>query len=130
MFLPSAQAPNFVWKTTDFPAAQKGYKWIIVLQVLLSKCFFSFHETAMGRGCILVLLVERYGSTDSVVPQVLVTATTQLLLWRDRRNGRKQISNSRSAPESDEVLASRLAEVETKGQSQGSIDAAERGKAV
>jgi hypothetical protein len=31
------QAPNFVWKTTDFPAARKGYTWSIVLNVLLSK---------------------------------------------------------------------------------------------
>ncbi|KNG91321.1 putative allantoate permease [Aspergillus nomiae NRRL 13137] len=28
-------APNFVWKTTDFPAAKKGYLWDIVLQCLL-----------------------------------------------------------------------------------------------
>lgn len=34
----SAQAPNFVWKTTDFPAAKKGYLWSIILQVLLSEC--------------------------------------------------------------------------------------------
>jgi ACS family pantothenate transporter-like MFS transporter len=31
------QAPNFVWKTTDFPAAQKGYTWVVVLQGLLSE---------------------------------------------------------------------------------------------
>lgn len=31
------QAPNFVWKTTDYPAAKKGYTWSIVLSVLLSK---------------------------------------------------------------------------------------------
>ena len=33
----AAQAPNFVWKTTAFPAAKKGYLWSIVLQILLSK---------------------------------------------------------------------------------------------
>lgn len=32
------QAPNFVWKTTAFPAAHAGYTWCIVLQVLLSMC--------------------------------------------------------------------------------------------
>lgn len=29
------QAPNFVWKTTEFPAARTGYLWSIVLQILL-----------------------------------------------------------------------------------------------
>lgn len=53
-YVVQAVAPNFVWKTTDFPAAQKGYTWAIVLQVLL----------------------------------ILVTAVIQLLLWRDRKNGR------------------------------------------
>lgn len=33
------KAPNFVWKTTDFPAARKGYTWSIILQILLSKSF-------------------------------------------------------------------------------------------
>lgn len=37
----SEQAPNFVWKTTDFPAAKKGYLWSIILQVLLSECCAS-----------------------------------------------------------------------------------------
>jgi MFS family permease len=36
-YVVQAVAPNFVWKTTDFPAARKGYLWSIVLQVLLSK---------------------------------------------------------------------------------------------
>lgn len=31
----SGQAPNFVWKTTDFPAARKGYLWCIIMQILL-----------------------------------------------------------------------------------------------
>lgn len=31
------QAPNFVWKTTDFPAARKGYLWCIIMQVLLGE---------------------------------------------------------------------------------------------
>ncbi|KAK4238361.1 major facilitator superfamily domain-containing protein [Achaetomium macrosporum] len=95
-YVVQAVAPNFVWKTTDFPAAQKGYTWSIVLQVLL----------------------------------ILVTATTQLLLWRDERKGRKQVTNSAPASESDVILEGRQAEVDSKGQSQGSIDAAERGDAV
>ena len=33
------QAPNFVWKTTDFPRAAKGYTYSIVLQILLSMYF-------------------------------------------------------------------------------------------
>ncbi|CAK7565427.1 MAG: hypothetical protein SEPTF4163_003344 [Sporothrix epigloea] len=31
-----AIAPNFVWRTTDFPAATRGYVWSIVLQVLMA----------------------------------------------------------------------------------------------
>ncbi|KAI9930667.1 hypothetical protein ASPWEDRAFT_50878 [Aspergillus wentii DTO 134E9] len=34
-YVVQAVAPNFVWKTTDFPAAPKGYLWMIVLQILL-----------------------------------------------------------------------------------------------
>ncbi|CAK7203795.1 hypothetical protein SEUCBS139899_006543 [Sporothrix eucalyptigena] len=30
-----AIAPNFVWRTTDFPAARRGYTWSITLQVLM-----------------------------------------------------------------------------------------------
>ncbi|PYI14794.1 MFS general substrate transporter [Aspergillus violaceofuscus CBS 115571] len=33
-YVVQAVAPNFVWKTTDFPAAKKGYLWCIILQVL------------------------------------------------------------------------------------------------
>lgn len=40
------KAPNFVWKTTDFPRATKGYTWSIVLQVLLS-------ESAQAFNCVL-----------------------------------------------------------------------------
>jgi ACS family pantothenate transporter-like MFS transporter len=36
-YVVQAVAPNFVWKTTQFPAAKNGYLWCIVLQVLLSK---------------------------------------------------------------------------------------------
>ncbi|KAF3763484.1 MFS general substrate transporter [Cryphonectria parasitica EP155] len=34
-YVVQAIAPNFVWKTTDFPRATKGYTWSIVLQILL-----------------------------------------------------------------------------------------------
>ncbi|KIW68139.1 hypothetical protein PV04_04106 [Phialophora macrospora] len=34
-YVVQAVAPNFVWKTVDFPAARKGYTWSLVLQVLL-----------------------------------------------------------------------------------------------
>jgi ACS family pantothenate transporter-like MFS transporter len=36
-YVVQAVAPNFVWKTTKFPAAKSGYLWSIVLQILLSK---------------------------------------------------------------------------------------------
>lgn len=39
-YVVQAVAPNFVWKTTDFPAATKGYTWSLVLQVLLSMLSF------------------------------------------------------------------------------------------
>ncbi|KAH8602384.1 major facilitator superfamily domain-containing protein [Bisporella sp. PMI_857] len=34
-YVVQAVAPNFVWKTTEFPLARKGYTWSIVLQILL-----------------------------------------------------------------------------------------------
>ncbi|KAJ5777357.1 hypothetical protein N7520_000603 [Penicillium odoratum] len=34
-YIVQAVAPNFIWKTTDFPAAKKGYLWSIILQILL-----------------------------------------------------------------------------------------------
>ncbi|KAL2157232.1 hypothetical protein VTH06DRAFT_6272 [Thermothelomyces fergusii] len=34
-YVVQAVAPNFVWKTTDFPKATKGYTWSIILQCLL-----------------------------------------------------------------------------------------------
>ncbi|KAJ5279833.1 allantoate permease [Penicillium angulare] len=36
-YVVQAVAPNFVWKTTDFPAAKDGYLWAIILQILSSK---------------------------------------------------------------------------------------------
>ncbi|KAG6364809.1 hypothetical protein INS49_006413 [Diaporthe citri] len=36
-YVVQAVAPNFVWKTTDFPAARKGYLWCIIMQVLLEE---------------------------------------------------------------------------------------------
>ncbi|KAL2177338.1 major facilitator superfamily domain-containing protein [Thermothelomyces heterothallicus CBS 202.75] len=34
-YVVQAVAPNFIWKTTDFPRATKGYTWSIILQCLL-----------------------------------------------------------------------------------------------
>ncbi|KAB5551072.1 major facilitator superfamily domain-containing protein [Coniochaeta sp. 2T2.1] len=36
-YVVQAVAPNFVWKTTAFPAARSGYLWSIVLQILLGE---------------------------------------------------------------------------------------------
>ncbi|KAJ0118256.1 hypothetical protein J7T55_009039 [Diaporthe amygdali] len=59
-YVVQAVAPNFVWKTTDFPAARKGYLWCIIMQILL----------------------------------VVVTASIQLLLWRDRKNAARAAEES------------------------------------
>lgn len=40
-YVVQAVAPNFVWKTTDFPWARKGYLWSSILQILLGKFFLS-----------------------------------------------------------------------------------------
>ncbi|KAM0820933.1 putative Major facilitator superfamily (MFS) profile domain-containing protein [Seiridium cardinale] len=58
-YVVQAIAPNFVWKTTDFPAARKGYTWSIVLQILL----------------------------------IVITATIQLLLWRDKKRAARAAAN-------------------------------------
>ncbi|KAG9853293.1 MFS general substrate transporter, partial [Aureobasidium melanogenum] len=34
-YVVQAVAPNFVWKTTAFPAARKGYTWVVILQGVL-----------------------------------------------------------------------------------------------
>ncbi|KAM5349686.1 hypothetical protein ACJ41O_006191 [Fusarium nematophilum] len=34
-YVVQAVAPNFVWKTTEFPAARKGYTWSAILECLL-----------------------------------------------------------------------------------------------
>lgn len=58
-----------MWKTTDFPAARKGYTYSSILQVLLCELdslpFLS-----------LLYLLARL---------VLETGIIQLLLWRDKR---------------------------------------------
>ncbi|ORY32279.1 major facilitator superfamily domain-containing protein [Naematelia encephala] len=41
-YVVQAVAPNFVWKTVDFPRAKKGFTWSIVLQILL-----MVHTTAV-----------------------------------------------------------------------------------
>ncbi|KAJ5180880.1 major facilitator superfamily domain-containing protein [Penicillium capsulatum] len=66
-YVVQAVAPNFVWKTTDFPAAKKGYLWCIVLHAL----------------------------------SIFVTATIQILLWRDRKNV-GQIESDTASEESRE----------------------------
>jgi ACS family pantothenate transporter-like MFS transporter len=72
-YVVQAVAPNFVWKTTDFPAAIKGYNWSIVLQVLLSE--FSRAWSSSGKYWWMRL--------------VLITAAIQLLLWRDKKRAAK-----------------------------------------
>ncbi|KAH8783258.1 allantoate permease [Diaporthe sp. PMI_573] len=70
-YVVQAVAPNFVWKTTDFPAARKGYLWCIVMQILL----------------------------------VLVTASIQILLWRDGKKATAAVEGSLSpspSPNSDD----------------------------
>jgi hypothetical protein len=36
-YVVQAVAPNFVWKTTEFPQARKGWTWSIVLSALLGE---------------------------------------------------------------------------------------------
>lgn len=61
-----------MWKTTDFPQAPKGYTWSLVLQVLLSKMSFP---------CLQYVFFFIDNSST-----VLATATTQYLLWRDKKS--------------------------------------------
>ncbi|KAI4725588.1 MFS general substrate transporter [Aureobasidium sp. EXF-10728] len=70
-YVVQAVAPNFVWKTTEFPAAHKGYTWVAVLQGLL----------------------------------IVVTATIQLLLWRDKRRAEIEINNNAVVVDGSEVVA-------------------------
>ncbi len=44
-YVVQAVAPNFVWKTTDFPAARKGFAFSGGLNVFLSECDMFLHKT-------------------------------------------------------------------------------------
>ena len=57
-YVVQAVAPNFVWKTTDFPLATKGYTWSIVLQVLLGRSITRCFEN------IRAWLISAYSSSD------------------------------------------------------------------
>ncbi|KAJ5753881.1 uncharacterized protein N7511_008034 [Penicillium nucicola] len=81
-YVVQAVAPNFVWKTTAFPRAAKGYTWSIVLQILL----------------------------------IVVTATIQLLLWRDRK---KAARADRTIPAVDPVDPSSTEDEENPGKGIG-----------
>ncbi|SPB53570.1 unnamed protein product [Aspergillus niger] len=94
-YVVQAVAPNFVWKTTDFPAAKKGYLWSIILQVLLMvvtatvqfllwldrKRETQSHETVepmadsdadSGPGS------SDHGSVDAKIPQTQITPTVSM----------------------------------------------------
>lgn len=74
-YVVQAVAPNFVWKTTDFPRAAKGYTWSTVLNALLSKST----ETLLYQMIYTILT----GSS------VVWTALVQLLLAWDRKRQAK-----------------------------------------
>lgn len=85
-------APNFVWKTTDFPRAAKGYTWSTVLNALLSKST----ETLIYQLAYAILT----GSS------VVWTAIVQLLLAWDRKRqakAREVISEDSEANSQEEV---------------------------
>lgn len=50
-YVVQAVAPNFVWKTTDFPWARKGYLWSIVLQILLGMFIRPFLHLSLCFSC-------------------------------------------------------------------------------
>ena len=53
-------APNFVWKTVNFPNAQTGFTYSIVLQILLSE---SRHMVELR---MVELISSRLDHTDSL----------------------------------------------------------------
>lgn len=105
-YVVQAVAPNFVWKTTDFPYARRGYLWSVVLQILLGKSSFCFifrgfveasrhpgvyisssHIPYFPSFCVsftFPLLDVFCADTDSLL-LVFLTFTIQLLLWRDEK---------------------------------------------
>lgn len=84
-----------MWKTTDFPRATKGYTYSIVLQVLLSKHVSSFR---------FLLSDIHWNLLTFQLLTVLVTATTQILLWRDRKRASRLREAATSASLADEAL--------------------------
>ncbi|KAJ5107461.1 allantoate permease, partial [Penicillium angulare] len=69
-YVVQAVAPNFVWKTTDFPAAKDGYLWAIILQILSSRLYHTS---------------TTYKISMLTYNQVIVTAAIQYLVWRDKK---------------------------------------------
>ncbi|KAJ7083601.1 major facilitator superfamily domain-containing protein [Mycena belliarum] len=54
-YVVQAIAPNFVWKTTAYPRASKGYRWSIVLQFLL-----------ISWTCLILYLLRRDKGREAV----------------------------------------------------------------
>ncbi|KAJ6454570.1 major facilitator superfamily domain-containing protein [Mycena vulgaris] len=54
-YVVQAVAPNFVWRTTDFPRATKGYHWSIILQFLL-----------ISWTCLIIYLLRRDRNKEGV----------------------------------------------------------------
>lgn len=80
----SDKAPNFVWKTTEFPAARKGFTWSIILNSLLSEW------------TLLPPLVR--GANRKKI--VLATVVVQVLLWHDKKKvARVEEDSSSEAPD-------------------------------
>ncbi|KAG4444328.1 hypothetical protein IFR05_000202 [Cadophora sp. M221] len=60
-YVVQAVAPNFVWKTVEFPAARKGYLWAIVLNILLI-FWTALIQTLLWRDRKLAAKAESEGS--------------------------------------------------------------------
>lgn len=88
-----------MWKTTDFPAAKKGYLWSIILQVLLGKLN---HIVQVPLLCLQEL-------------SVIVTAVIQYLLWRDKKKAaRAKAENEYPVSQDDQSQSLEASEVEKK----------------
>ncbi|PYH93374.1 allantoate permease [Aspergillus ellipticus CBS 707.79] len=64
-YVVQAVAPNFVWKTTDFPAAKKGYLWSVILQVLLILVTIAT-QILLRRDCKKAALEESQKSSEVI----------------------------------------------------------------
>lgn len=86
-YVVQAVAPNFVWQTTAFPRARKGYHWSISTSLASNLNIITPHSSSQFYNVYSVRRCShcRAAPCELKPPTVLWTALIVFLLRRDRR---------------------------------------------